>query len=316
MSSTKLPLVTIGLPVFNGEAFLDRAIQSLLNQEFYNFKLIIADNCSTDNTSLICKKYSEKDSRIEYFRHIENRGASYNFQFVLDQAKTEYFMWANHDDYWFPNFIKELVSILDANNDCIIAFPLSRYIDEEGHFLKQNSCLSKTLQPSHSEKWFNNSLRNSSFYKFLFADISSGKLDLSYGLFRKNKFNNSNLVSKWEDILWGGDILIIAEILMHGNAYFIDVVLMEIMDRKNSSGVHIDKTRNFVKIVKDTLSTVYLINIWATRGHSRLFELESRFQISKLNGYFFIFYQLLKSNFRMLKVILKEIFNRLLLRRQ
>ena len=312
MNIREAPLVTIGMPVFNGEAFLDRAIQSILNQEFYNFRLIIADNCSTDKTALICKKYSQEDNRIEYFRHNKNEGPFYNFQFVFDQATTEYFMWASHDDYWFPGFIQELVRILEANDDCIIAFPVARHVDEEGCVLKQNPCLNKYLQPVYSEKKNKKLLHNISFYKFLFAEIPSGKLDLFYGLFRKKELYRSNFVTKWKDILWGNDSLIIAEILMYGNAYFIDKPLMDKMVRRDSAGVKIDKTKSLPTIIRDTLSTLYEINIWAIKGHNRLFKVESRFKISRTTGFLYISYEVLRSNLRMFKLILIGIFNRIL----
>jgi|TARA_B110000263_G_C15297458_1_gene506250 glycosyltransferase involved in cell wall biosynthesis len=303
------------MPVFNGEAFLDRAIQSLLNQEFHNFRLIIADNCSTDKTALICKKYSQEDNRIEYFRHNKNEGPFYNFQFVFDKATTEYFMWASHDDYWFPGFIQELVSILEANDDCIIAFPVARYVDEEGYILKQNPCLNKSLQPVYSEKNNKKLLHNISFYKFLFAEMSSGKLDLFYGLFRKKELNGSNFVAKWKDILWGNDSLIIAEILMYGNAYFIDKPLMDKMVRRDSAGVKIDKTKSLSTIIRDTLSTLYDINIWAIKGHNRLFKVKSRFKISRTTSFLYISYEVLRSNLRMFKLILIGIFNRILVKK-
>lgn len=92
------PKVSIGMPVYNGEPFIREALDSLLAQTFTDFELIISDNASTDDTEEICQNYASKDSRIRYIRQPKNLGASYNFQFVLDEAVGEYFMWAAHDD--------------------------------------------------------------------------------------------------------------------------------------------------------------------------------------------------------------------------
>ena len=60
--------VTIGLPVYNGEKFIHKCLDSLLKQTFKNFIIIISDNASTDNTKKICQEYSQKDKRIQYIR--------------------------------------------------------------------------------------------------------------------------------------------------------------------------------------------------------------------------------------------------------
>ncbi|MDP7268439.1 MAG: glycosyltransferase, partial [Pirellulales bacterium] len=76
---TSPPRVSIGMPVFNGEAFLSQAIQSLLEQTYVDFELIISDNTSTDGTESICRKYALQDSRIRYVRNSENVGLESNF---------------------------------------------------------------------------------------------------------------------------------------------------------------------------------------------------------------------------------------------
>ena len=62
------PMITIGLPVYNGERFIQKRLDSLLKQSFENFEMIISDNASEDNTEQICKRHMEMDSRIVYFR--------------------------------------------------------------------------------------------------------------------------------------------------------------------------------------------------------------------------------------------------------
>ena len=70
-----MPRVSIGLPVFNGEQFLPAAIDSLLDQTYSDFELVISDNGSTDNTETICRDYAAKDPRVRYYRSNRNRGS-------------------------------------------------------------------------------------------------------------------------------------------------------------------------------------------------------------------------------------------------
>ena len=89
--------LSIGLPVFNGEKFLQKCLDSLLEQTFENFEIIISDNASTDTTQNICQKYSEKDKRIRYIRQEKNIGLLPNFNFVLEQSNNKFFMWIGVD---------------------------------------------------------------------------------------------------------------------------------------------------------------------------------------------------------------------------
>jgi len=118
----KTPQVSIGMPVYNGERFIRGALDSLLEQTFTDFELIISDNASTDKTENICREYVAKDARVRYVRQEENRGSGANWTFVLDQAVSEYFMWAAHDDRWDPAYIYELKSILDVDESVGVVF--------------------------------------------------------------------------------------------------------------------------------------------------------------------------------------------------
>ena len=89
-----LPQVSIGLIVYNGAATLRVALDSILNQTFTDFELIISDNASTDGTENICREYAYSDKRIDYIRQPINIGIHANLLFVCEQAVAGYFMWA------------------------------------------------------------------------------------------------------------------------------------------------------------------------------------------------------------------------------
>ena len=124
--------VAIGLPVYNGGDSLGNAIETLVSQTYRDFVLIISDNCSTDQTESICREYAKNDSRIVYIRQPENIGAERNFAFVLDQADSEYFLWAASDDYRSPDFIDVNLRFLKENPDFVSSISPSRF--ENGNF--------------------------------------------------------------------------------------------------------------------------------------------------------------------------------------
>jgi glycosyltransferase involved in cell wall biosynthesis len=125
-----LPTVTIGLPVFNGGNTLRQALNSLLEQTFGDFELIISDNASTDGTAEICRSFAARDARVRYVRQPFNQGAFWNFHFVLDQARGRYFMWAAADDLWAPAFIEENARVLSAEPGVIASISKARLILE------------------------------------------------------------------------------------------------------------------------------------------------------------------------------------------
>lgn len=134
MKSQNTPLISIGMPVYNGARYIREAIDSLLEQTFAEFELIISDNASTDATESICRRYAEQDSRIRYIRQLQNIDALPNFQFVLNEANGEYFMWAACDDVWDRNWVDGLRSALDKTG-AGAAFGKLMHIDENSVYV-------------------------------------------------------------------------------------------------------------------------------------------------------------------------------------
>lgn len=127
-----MPLVSIGLPVYQGAAYISNALKSLCAQSYSKFELIISDNASTDDTSKICQAYANIDNRITYIKHEQNQGAASNFKFVLNIAKGDFFFWAAHDDSWSTNFIETNLNFLISNNEYIASISPVRF--EDGNF--------------------------------------------------------------------------------------------------------------------------------------------------------------------------------------
>lgn len=129
--------VSIGLPVYNGENFIVDAIESILNQTFRDFELIISDNASTDATEAICRNYCSQDNRVKYYRNSENLGASANYIRVFNLAKGRYFKWAAHDDVCRPEFLTRCVEVLDSDPSVVLCYAKTITIDADGQPRKE-----------------------------------------------------------------------------------------------------------------------------------------------------------------------------------
>lgn len=93
-----MPLVSIGVPVYNEARFLAESLSALAEQSYRNLEIIISDNASTDQSEKICRDVAQRDSRIKYIRQTSNMGSAANFELVRARAKGRYFMWgAEHD---------------------------------------------------------------------------------------------------------------------------------------------------------------------------------------------------------------------------
>src|SRR5262245_19694287 len=109
------PRVSIGLPVFNGEAYLQEALDSIAAQTFTDYELIISDNASTDSTAAICQARASRDSRIRYSRNPVNIGGDRNYYRCFELSRGDYFLGVAHDDRFHPDYLRRMIEVLDAN---------------------------------------------------------------------------------------------------------------------------------------------------------------------------------------------------------
>jgi glycosyltransferase involved in cell wall biosynthesis len=135
----KKPRVSIGIPVYNGEAFLASALDALLAQSFRDFEIIISDNASTDQTGEICRAYAAKDSRIRYGVNEQNIGLARNHNRLIELASGEYFMWHAHDDQSTSEYLARCVQVLDHHPEIVLCFAATLDIDEHGSLIEADN---------------------------------------------------------------------------------------------------------------------------------------------------------------------------------
>ena len=118
---TAHPLVSIGVPVYNGERFLRRTLESLVAQTYTHLEIVISDNASTDGTAAIARAFVSRDARVRYVRNDTNIGAVPNFLRALDLSTGKYFAWTAADDVRPPDAIERCVEALEAQPDMVMA---------------------------------------------------------------------------------------------------------------------------------------------------------------------------------------------------
>ena len=131
------PLVSIGLPVYNGARHIERAVKAVLAQTYEDLELIISDNASTDETYEICDQLARADDRIRLLANERNMGAAANFNAVFLQSAGRYFKWLGHDDFLEPTAIEVAVRTMRDRDDVSVVHWLERMTDENGSVIRE-----------------------------------------------------------------------------------------------------------------------------------------------------------------------------------
>lgn len=126
------PKISIGLPVFDGEQYLDGAIESIVSQTYPDFELIVADNCSSDASLAIARRWQERDRRIRVIESAVNLGAAPNFNRVFAEARGKFFKWAACDDLIEPEFLQKCIDRMEENPATVLVYSDAMDIDERG----------------------------------------------------------------------------------------------------------------------------------------------------------------------------------------
>ena len=196
--------VDIGMPVYNGERYIEETLESVANQTFEDFRLFISDNASTDRTEDICRAWAEKDSRISYIRNPENVGAAGNYEVCYHAGDAEYFRWQNADDTIRPNLIEACLDVLQNDPEVVLAYGKSHIIDSESKFVRKYDDNLFLMQDSPVER-------------FIDCLHNIGLQNLMYGLMRRSVLDNTRRMQSFVS----ADINLIGELSLHGKFYEI-----------------------------------------------------------------------------------------------
>lgn len=197
--TTETPQVSVGLPVYNGERYLERAARSILVQEFTGLELIIVDNASDDGTRLIAERLAASDSRVRYYRNPTNIGAARNFCRAFELARGRYFKWASYDDWLEPTFLSACVDVLDQEPGTVLVFPGTNIYDESGRLLRQYRHPSGLTSGKVSQRFFH------SLWNWKYATAV-------FGLMRTEALAKTSLIQPY----MGSDRILFSELVLLG----------------------------------------------------------------------------------------------------
>ena len=200
-TESRSPLVSIGVPLHNGERYLREALDSLLAQDYPNLEIVISDNASTDASREICEGYAKRDPRIAYHRVDGNMGAIWNFNHVFELTKGDYFMWAADDDVRAPRFVSACVAALEERPEAVMCCSMLEFIDEAGRSIETQwftyaggpsgkSRIDRVREIGRGEAWFG-----------------------VYGLARRSVLAQVRRSTP----TWGFDVVLLLEMCLHGS---------------------------------------------------------------------------------------------------
>ena len=200
--SAGYPLVSVGMPVYNGERHLREALDSLLGQDYPNVEIVIADNASTDGTAAICAAYAARDARVRYVRHETNRGIAWNFNRVFALSRGEYFMWAACDNVLAPSLLRKCIDALEGHRDASLCHAQCGFISEDGRPLGGPHANYEATGVDVRARW--KRVLNARAYPAWYTAI--------YGVIRASCLRRTGLVRA----VWGADQLLVAELSLQG----------------------------------------------------------------------------------------------------
>ena len=128
------PKISILCPTFNHEGFIEYYIESILNQSTKDFELIIVDDCSSDDTVSVIKKFN--DERIRFYQHNFNKGINATLNELVSYSTSDIVAFIASDDMLYPNYVGEILKAFDDNPTASVVYPALQAIDEDGKIIK------------------------------------------------------------------------------------------------------------------------------------------------------------------------------------
>jgi glycosyltransferase involved in cell wall biosynthesis len=230
----KGPVVSIGLPVHNGAAFLAETIEAILDQDFTDFELIVSDNASSDATPEICRRFSA-EPRLRHYRQDRNIGGGPNFCFVFDKARGRYFHWCGHDDIHEPGWLAACVAALDAAPEAVAVHTRSVYFNDgrgDGRvWYRDYSDAFDLRDPDPLARWR---------AAVLHPDVEPSAI---FGLFRREALARTHLIASYR----GSDKVLLRVLALQGQIHAIDGPRLWRWNPPERAGSRIQDTRGWIR---------------------------------------------------------------------
>ncbi len=228
--------VSIGLPVYNGENYLVTAVESVLNQSYSHWELVICDNASTDGTERLGRDFADNHRQISYYRQSENVGAAPNFNATFHHANGEFFQWLAHDDYLHPEWLARCVAALDSNPKAHLVYGQEMGIDGAGAIIGKRPYLQPNSRATARER----------MYAILSNDRGSPAV---FGLMRREILARTDLIGGYD----ASDQVLLVDMAMQG----------QIIELKDWLYFHREHAERSVNAYRDR----HAANVWFATGN-------------------------------------------------
>ena len=211
-----LPLLSVGLPVFNRPKFLRLALASLVRQSYKNFEIIISDDYSPSmGTRDVIRDFAVNEPRIKYFRQKSNIGAVANHRFVFEKANGEFFFWASEDDEWDERYFETGIRTLLAKPHYDAWCSTIRNTDSFGRVIRE--------YPGFS-RWTSTQDKRKDVKNYLLEPGNMGKAHVFHSIFRMDALRKT-VDAYWTPGVWGDDMCFSIAFLTRFNLIATDEVL-------------------------------------------------------------------------------------------
>jgi glycosyltransferase involved in cell wall biosynthesis len=212
------PLVSIGMPIYNGSNYLREGLTAILSQTYTNLEIVISDNASTDETEEICREFAAHDSRVSYYRNEQNIGSHKNFKLVCEMTNGKYFRWAAHDDLCSINSIEQCVAVMEQNPHIMLAYPEDLHIDDQSKPLPMESVIKiQAVQDTPSQR----------FHHYIDVDWlqpwTTRIVNPLFGLMRNDVLKRTPI----HDNFMGSDRVLIGELALYGQVVEVPGTLFQ-----------------------------------------------------------------------------------------
>lgn len=216
------PMVSIGLTVFNGERFLETALDSLTKIDYNNYEIIILDNMSSDRTNEICLQYSKLDNRIRYIIDTDPCTSHEASLRVANYARGEYFMLAGDDDSWDPSYLKKIMAFYDKNDAVDLVYTRFGSIDVN-NLVIEDSCGGLVID-----------YQDSAFFNFLRYLFKRSCVPMVFGVFRIKAYKKILPFKIFDNTLMDADNLYLLKFLANYRVHCIDETLFYYREKDRS----------------------------------------------------------------------------------
>ena len=159
------PRVTVLVPTYNRSTRLRRALDSVLAQTFTDFRVLISDNDSPDDTQAVCEEYARRDPRITYHRQPENITPVPNFNWLLERSDTEFTLMVADDDWLAHDYIERCLEVMDADPTLAIVTGVNNYeVSDSRHRLARNLYLEERSPSRRTLRYLKGRWSSTAFY--------------------------------------------------------------------------------------------------------------------------------------------------------